>query len=234
MPRTVSPFPDSSDNGWCAEQASARWRLSGSGGSHFRTYCRPAPEALKRRIRSVPPPAVHKELQDAQKELRVLEEKLEDILRKKSVALKKLKDRHDKDKRRALQKLESTLRAEHEAKMKERKRVYEEEIEDACNQKRKQMREDQEVARQQRVVAHEAALTKLKLDSDAQASNDNEKPHSEILRQEIASIEANASQLNDDRSELIWLLKQVIKAENKNKKSVPKQHEPHIQSSKQA
>jgi hypothetical protein len=108
--------------------------------------------------------------------------------------------------------VEQTLRAQHDKNSQEQqeklKEKVKEEFEQEFDNKMEQKRKDRQEKRKQ--AEEQPAAKKSKTDEQAPKK-------SELLEQKEKDIQANLDRLTETKSEMVWLLKQVIKAETKRK-----------------
>lgn len=176
-------------------------------------------QAIKSRIAGTTPreqePAFRKKyqlkIQGKQRKVADHEAALEELLEKKNESLDDIQNVRRQEMEKEIKAMETKLRKEHQAKVKERKKQWESQIEAEFEDRRKRLKRDQESRR----VEREEARANAKATEEEELPKINE--DTERMKRELADIKAEIEQLNDRKSEMIWLLKQVIKAEEKQK-----------------
>jgi len=151
---------------------------------------------------------------------------------------------------------ERKIRAEYQRKTVEREQAWRASIAQECVAKRKRVREDQEQAKKKQKTPPEdedgQETPPTATEEEERGKEEKEEENlAEILKeeslplrnalaktqeleQELKASQGKLDQLIENRSEMVWLLKQAIKAEEKQKIVRDKKPEPKIAASKQA
>jgi hypothetical protein len=138
--------------------------------------------------------------------------KLDQTLQTKEQGLGDIRQLREEEIEEAMVTVEQTLRAQHdknsqeqEDKRKEKlKEDFEQDFDEKMEQKRKERQEKRKEAEEQ------PAAKKPKTDEEGPKK-------SELLEQKEKDIQADMDRSTETKSEMVWLLKQVIKAETKRK-----------------
>jgi len=175
-------------------------------------------------------------LADQRAKVQAAQARIRAVEQAKEEGLRDIRELRQQETQTALENIEKKLRSKHEKETRERETQWKKDIEEECNANRKRLREQQEeqVKQQQDQEEKEPEEKKQKLDDDNKTES---KPlKSDEKKKELAELEKKLDNLNENRTEMIWLLKQVIKAEEKQKakSSDNKKPEPRITTSKQA
>lgn len=164
----------------------------------------------------------HRQIQEQQRKLVECQQKLEELLEQKKESLDDIETLRTQEMEREIKTLEQNIRKEHQDKVRERKREWEAQMETEFEERRQRLKKDQELRRQERNRARaEAKPTEAMVQPVAEVNEDTEK-----LKQELASAKAEIDEMNEHKSEMIWLLKQVIKAEEKQKAQMQGEKKP--------
>ena len=175
-----------------------------------------APVKPRKSKKSVKQLAQLKQLQQESKGLKqkckLQKIKLDQTLQTKEQGLGDIRQLREEEIEEAMVTVEQTLRAQHdknsqkqEDKLKEKvKEVFEQDFDQTMEQKRKERQEKRKEAEEQ------TAAKKPKTDDEGPKK-------SELLEQKEKDIQADMDRLTETKSEMVWLLKQVIKAETKRK-----------------
>lgn len=169
-------------------------------------------------------PAFRKEfqlkIQEGQRKVAEYQQALEELLEKKKESLEDIQTLRTQEMEKEIKTLEQKLRKEHQDKVKERKREWEAQIEAEFEDRRKRLREEQEIRRTERLQAR--AIVKPTEEVELAEVNED----TERLKRELAETKAEIEEMNEHKSEMIWLLKQVIKAEEKQKAQAQGEKKP--------
>lgn len=181
--------------------------------SHLTQHAPVKPRKSKKSVKQL---AQLKQLQHESKGLKqkckLQKIKLDQTLQAKEQGLGDIRQLREEEIEKAMVKVEQTLRAQHdknsqeqEDKLKEKvKEVFEQDFDRKMEQKRKERQEKRKEAEEQR------AAKKPKTDEEGPKK-------SELLEQKGKDLQADMDRFTETKSEMVWLLKQVIKAETKRK-----------------
>jgi hypothetical protein len=177
------------------------------------------------------------------------EEQLSELENQKEYALSDIISARKKEKDDAMNAIEEKLRTKYIDEFTVREQKILADFQEECDNKRKILREKHEKQRQEE---KEQSMRRLELLEAVEADNESEgaqggqssllvlldetnneqvqlaKKKIEEKRTELAELEANLVTLTDSRSEMIWLLKQVIKAEEKQKIKIDKEKQQQL------
>jgi hypothetical protein len=188
---------------------------------------------------------LHGRVVDQRERVAAQEGRLAALETAKEEGLRDIRLRREREKRDGAAALERKIRGRHARELDRRRAQFEAELEEECAARRKRLREEQ---RQQSEAAAAAAAEKEKESPEKKTEDDMdiseegeivvaapapppptaaaaeaEPPRSVQLRQEADEMGAKLDGLNEDRQEMVWLLKQVIKAEEKQKARIEKE-----------
>lgn len=188
------------------------------------------PHAEEQQIRNF-----QNKIKEQRRKARDLQDKLEELEQLKEQKLKDIRKARQEEARKALDALEVKMREEFAAQVQERKSEWKRALEEECQIQRKRLGEELESKRKKRKEEFEAK----KASEAQQASVEQEKEtlESDGLKTELEDLKGKVESLNESKTEMIWLLKQVIKAEEKQKATKSageKKPEPKIFASKLA
>jgi hypothetical protein len=160
-----------------------------------------------------------------------LKEKLVSAQQSKQVSLDKLRRLRQEEMQEqegvVMHQLEDTLRAQHDKKLAEQEMEMKQKVQaefekefDASSKKRKLQQDEQQ---QEELLL--LAAKKQKLNDDESNSNNKEEPithnktllKSELQQESLDELKTKLENLQETKTEMVWLLKQVIKAETKRK-----------------
>lgn len=161
------------------------------------------------------------QIQEGQRKIAEYQQALDELLEKKKESLEDIETLRKQELEREIKTLEQKLRKEHQDKAKQRKREWEAQIETQFEERRQRLKKDQESRRAERDKARTEAKP---TEEEQQTIQVNE--YTERLKQELADTKAEIEEMNERKSEMIWLLKQVIKAEEKQKAQTQGEKKP--------
>lgn len=157
---------------------------------------------------------------------------------------KALRDSHEQEIQKMeteyMEKLEKECHAEADRKSQERmKKIQEEEEAAAAAAKAEQEKpnaDDAEapLSKLPKVVASSSEEAEEGEEIEDEAKQQPTLYKSEILKKEVEELKATVEKANENRTELIWLLKQIIKAEEKQRAGMANKPNAQISASKQA
>jgi hypothetical protein len=186
----------------------------------YLTHGGAAPIQPRKSLKSIKQLAQVKQLQHESKGLKqkvkLQKIKLDQALQIKERGLQDIRKLREEGMEQAMVTVEQTLRAQHDKNSQEQddklnKRVteeFEQEFEKDLEQKRKERQE------KRKEMEDQPAAKKPKTTDDEQEEGPKK---SEFLEQTEKDNQANLDRLTETKSEMVWLLKQVIKAETKRK-----------------
>lgn len=195
-------------------------------GRLFKLSIRPVPAAVKDTIMQQ---IKHEEPEKEEQKARMLRQKLQDqkykqhaaktrletVQKKKEKALQDVRQKSKEEAEKKLQQLEESMRSTFEQEQEEKDTEWRTRIQEECEKERKRSLEKlQEKERKEDEVAAVTKRSKLEKvtekEQDAAASQ-------AAAKEEIERLQKETETLNHDRLEIVWLLKRVIKAEEKQK-----------------
>jgi hypothetical protein len=191
-------------------------------------------------------------LAEHQQKCAAAEKKIQALEEAKEVSLQDIREQRAAETAAAVAVVEKKLRAEFEKESKERELEWKKGVQEDCKSKRKRVEEAAAASEKER-----ESNKRLREDAAAKGSTSEEGTsggsavpllESEKLQQsqaktkevekELTESKRKVTQLNENRTEMIWLLKQAIKAEEKEKSTIrlasEKKPEAKINSSPQA
>jgi hypothetical protein len=185
-------------------------------------------------------------LAEHQKKCAAAEKKIEALEQAKETSLQDIREQRAAETEAAVAVVEKKLRAKFEKESKERELEWKKGVEEECNNKRKRVEEDAAAASEKQLESNK----RLHADAEAKATSEGGSSTAPLLeseklqqsqaktkevQEELAQSIRKVTQLNENRTEMIWLLKQAIKAEEKQKSlASEKKPEAKISSSPQA
>jgi hypothetical protein len=184
-------------------------------------------------------------LTEHQKKCAAAEKKIQALEQAKETSLQDIREQRAEETAAAVAVVEKKLRAKFEKDSKEREVEWKKGVEEACNNKRKRVEEAATAEKEQESNKRHHADADAKATSEGGTTASSTVPllESEKLQQsqaktkevqeELEQSKRKVTQLNENRTEMIWLLKQAIKAEEK-EKSLASKPEAKISSSPQA
>ncbi len=163
----------------------------------------------------------HRKIQEMQRKIIECQQAYEELLEKKKESLEDIETLRRQEMEREIKTLEQKLRKEHQDKIKERKREWEAEIKAEFDERRQRLRKEQEERRVERGNARKVAEPAEEVHITPAVNEETGR-----LKQELADAKAEIEEMNEHKSEMIWLLKQVIKAEEKQKAHLQAEKRP--------
>ena len=167
---------------------------------------------------------VTKELETKKQKCEHQRQKVEVAREAKEKGLNELKETKEKEVRASLESLEQTIISEHEAQVAEKQEQLKEEIKtqfDAEFEKQLEVKQKERDAQERKLDEEEKAAAEGTNDETKADGDEDEgiKPakRSELKEKEIEIIQGQIDKLTETKSEMVWLLKQVIKAETQRK-----------------
>lgn len=158
-------------------------------------------------------------LQEQQKRVKQIETKIVTLKQKKDVGLKDIRDVRKKETVAALEKLEKRMIDEHDVQEKEHETKWLDGIKNDYDKKRKLEEQDREkeyqAVEEKEIQKKKQKLQELEMESKRKVSERLEKAKSEL-----DASKKTLDNYQEKRTEIVWLLKQVIKAEEKQKAKV--------------
>jgi hypothetical protein len=193
-------------------------------------------------------------LTEYQQKCAAAEKRIEALEQAKEVSLQDIREQRAAETAAAVEVVEKKLRAKFEKESKERELEWFKGVQVDCNAKRKRVEEDSTAASEKQQESnkriHPDAEAKEATSEGGTTGSSTTVPllESEKLQQsqaktkevqeELEQSKRKVTQLNENRTEMIWLLKQAIKAEEKEKSTIKlaseKKPEAKISSSPQA
>lgn len=187
-------------------------------------------------------------LTEYQQKCAVAEKKIQALEQAKEVRLQDIREKRAAETEAAVAAVEKKLRAKFEKESKERELKWKKGIQEDCNNKRKRVEEEAAASEESNKRYHADAEAKAASEGGTTGSSTVPLLQSEKLQQsqaktkevqeELAERKRKVIQLNENRTEMIWLLKQAIKAEEKERSTIKlaseKKTEAKISSSPQA
>ena len=161
------------------------------------------------------------QIHETQRKIVEYEQALEELSEKKKESLEDIETLRKQEMEKEIKALEQKIRKGQQDKVKERKRKLEAQMETEFEERRQSLQKDQERRRAERNKAREDAKSTEEVQPVAEVNEDTEK-----LKQELADAKAEIDEMNEHKSEMIWLLKQVIKAEEKQKAQTQGERKP--------
>ena len=174
-------------------------------------------------------------LQEQRRKAAAAQEMVQQLQQHKTQGLEDIRVQREQEASKIVAAMERRLRDEYEEQAKERKLVWKRKIEEECDNERKRLRkeakEEEKEPTKQAKKPHEEAKLPAKEQEQPKATAE-----SNVIRDHLAELQKEVECLEKNRTEMIWLLKQVIKAEEKQKAKLlgDKKPEPKIHISKQA
>ena len=170
---------------------------------------------------------------EQKRKARELQQKVEDLKRVKEEGLQEIRQQWEHDTKKILDDLEVKMREDSAVKAQQQKSEWKRALEQDCADKRKSLAEEHELNRKKR---KEELDTKTEAEAkEKSVQQEQQHKESDDLKKELEEMKREVENLTENRTEMIWLLKQAIKAEEKKKKgSQDKKPEPKIVSSKLA
>lgn len=171
------------------------------------------------------------QVREEEEQVQELKLQLEEMSQNKEQSLEDIRIQREEETRKKIEQYEKTRRSQYEKERNERYQKWKDNIEEECREKIRKRKLEQESD-----VKDDANMEDAEPDSNtsekqikegqAQASSldSTESPtelpalKSEEKRKEVQELKRSLEKLTEQRSEMIWLLKQVIKAEEKHKK----------------
>jgi len=174
-------------------------------------------------------------LADDRDRVRAVEAEIAKLERKKERGLRDIREKRREETAAALKALEKEMTAKHEKEVREYELGWKKEIEEECNRKRKAQNQEREAKLKEEEQKEEEAKRR-KLESIAAAAERQHEPSERLraLRTDLETQKKALDALQEKRTEIVWLLKQVIKAEEKQKSKMEKKPEAKTLASKQA
>lgn len=171
-------------------------------------------------------------LQDQKRKQQTAKNRLESVREKKEQAIKDVRQLREEEIQKSLQQLEETLRSNFEQEQEEQDQAWRQRVQDECEQEKKRSLEElEEKERKEDDQAKEAKKAKLeKTAQEEQEASATQKSGEE----EIEGLQKRIESLNHNRLEIVWLLKQVIKAEEKQKAGLQAKPQARSMAPKQA
>jgi hypothetical protein len=188
-------------------------------------------------------------LTEHQNKCAAAEKKIEALEQAKETSLQDIREQRAAETEAAVAVVEKKLRAKFEKESKERELEWKKGVEEDCNNKRKRAEEDKAAAPEKEQESNK----RLHADADPKATSEEGTTNSSTVplveseklqqsqaktkevQEELEQSKRKVTQLNENRTEMIWLLKQAIKAEEKEKSlASEKKPEAKIYSSTQA
>jgi hypothetical protein len=190
-------------------------------------------------------------LTEYQQKCAAAERKIQTLEQAKEASLQDIREQRTAEKAAAVAAAEKKLRAKFEKESKERELEWKKGVQEEWNAKRKRVEEaaataDSDKPQESNKRLHADADAEAKATSEGGTTGSSTVPlvESEKLQQsqaktkevqeELEQRKRKVIQLNENRTEMIWLLKQAIKAEEKEKSNKDKKPEAKIASSPQA
>mmetsp|Transcript_19135 Transcript_19135/g.36242 ORF Transcript_19135/g.36242 Transcript_19135/m.36242 type:complete len:265 (-) Transcript_19135:27-821(-) len=195
-------------------------------GRLFKLQMQPVPSAIRDAIQQTiqteePEKEEHKarilrqKLQDQKRKQLIANNRLESVREKKEQALKDVRQLREEEAKKSLEQLEESLRSNFELEQEEQDQQWRQRVNEECEEEKK--RSLQELEEKERKEDEEArAAKKGKLEKTAQEEQEASATQ-ESSKEEIEGLQKEIETLNHNRLEIVWLLKQVIKAEEKQK-----------------
>lgn len=160
-----------------------------------------------------------------------LEQKLESLQVQKEESVNDIREQLEKKQKEFVDSLKEQKKAELDEKISERKRSLDETLATECEKIEKRVKAELSENQQTEQLIEEEEKA-----ADDTASTEQTPLESVAIQERLDDIGKSIETINENRSEMIWLLKRVIKAEEKRRaKSVgDKKSEAKIHASKQA
>lgn len=154
-------------------------------------------------------------LQDQKVKQENVTKRLENVREKKEKALQDARKKAAEEAQKKLQQLEESMRSTFEQEQEERDQEWRQRIQEECDEERKRSLEKlQEKERKEDEVA--AIAKRAKLDKASEKVQEAVSSQ-ETAGDEIERMQKDIETYNQNRLEIVWLLKRVIKAEEKQK-----------------
>ena len=177
-------------------------------------------EKQQRRRRGSSTQILCNKLADQQERVRTLTEKVQALEQAKEESLRDIRQVRDEETKVALEALEAAMRKKHSEKIQEEEQEWKKDLELQCQEKLKRQRDA-------RVASEAAAADAAAAAAKRHKSSEPEKESLADLKQkEIDDLKSTLDSLQEKRSEMVWLLKQAIKAEEKQKKGLDQDKNP--------
>ena len=195
-------------------------------GRLFKLQMQPVPSAIRDAIRQTiqteepekeeqKARILRQKLQEQKRKQLAAKHRLESVREKKEQALKDVRQLKEQEAQKSLEQLEESLRSNFELEQEEQDQQWRQRVNEECEQEKKRSLE--ELEEKERKEDEEArAAKKGKLDKATQEEQEASATH-ESSKEEIEGLQKEVDTLNHNRLEIVWLLKQVIKAEEKQK-----------------
>ena len=141
----------------------------------------------------------------------------------KAERLQEMKVRQEEEIEESLKKISSMVTKEHIAVQQQKEEEWKKETEARLQLAKKQFRQEQAAEEEKEMALHKQKFEeKQKKEEEEELAkkldeNDKDLPKSKKLEQEHAKVKAKLDNLKETKKEMVWLLKQVINAENKRK-----------------
>ena len=145
---------------------------------------------------------------DGQEQVQVLEQR-------KQEQLAETKRQCQENSQKVMQEMESQLRADLESRVQEKQQERKRALDLECQAMNQKFQEEQEAKRKKR--EEEAKKEKEEAETEPKEKEESEQLESDTLKDELGELKGQVDSLNEKKTEMIWLLKQVIKAEEKQK-----------------
>lgn len=161
--------------------------------------------------------ALTNKLQDQQKKAKTAQAKITELELQKQESLQQIRESNQAEMSKNVQSVERKLRARHAKEAAVEKQAFEQELNRECEVRRKRFRDELVLQEEEDEQAQKATKT-MEASETATAVEKLEQPsRSAALLAEAETELAQVETLKESRAEMIWLLKQVIKEEEKRK-----------------
>lgn len=161
---------------------------------------------------------LRQKLQDQKRKQQTASNRLETLREKKEQALQDVRELREEEAKKSLQQLEEVMRSSFEKEQEEKDHAWRERVQEECERERKRALEELE-EKERKEDEELAAAKKQKLEKAAEEEKEAALQE-EKAQKEIENLKKEIETLNHNKMELIWLMKRVIKAEEKQKAAI--------------
>lgn len=158
-------------------------------------------------------------LADQQKRIKAATAKVKQLEQKKERGIQDIRNVRKEEIATSLASLEKQMMEKHSQTEKELEMKWKQDIEEECNKKRREKQEEMKRKLRERDEI-ETKRKKQKMESLEAESMRQTSKRTEEANTELAELKRNVDELQHKRTEIVWLLKQVIKAEEKQKVTI--------------
>lgn len=158
---------------------------------------------------------LRQKLQDQKRKQQTVANRLETLREKKEKALQDVREKRQEESKKFLQQLEESMRSAFEKEQEEKDLSWRQRVKEECEEERKRALEELEEMERKEDEENSNAK-KAKIEKHAQEEKEAAAAEA-AAKTEIDGLQKQIETLNHNKAEIVWLLKRVIKAEEKQK-----------------